>query len=86
MSLAERFENERINKTYRRIDDIHSLDWYIGYNEEDEKSLVLITNGEYKKYESTKFIFVKLEKRVDNKMYLSSLSQFSYFFIYVLFI
>lgn len=71
MSLAERFENERINKTYRRIDDIHSLDWYIGYNEEDEKSLVLITNGEYKKYESTKFIFAKLEKRVDNKMYLS---------------
>lgn len=71
MSLAKRFENERINKTYRRIDDIHSLDWYIGYNEEDEKSLVLITDGEYKKYESTKFIFVKLEKRVDNKMYLS---------------
>ena len=39
MSLAERFENERINKTYRRIDDIHSLDWYIGYNEEDETKI-----------------------------------------------
>lgn len=71
MTLAERFENEKINRTYRRVDEIHNLDWYIGYNEEDKKSLVLIVNGEFKKYESTKFILVKLEKRVDEKMYLS---------------
>ncbi len=71
MTLAKRFENEKINRTYRRVDEMHNLDWYIGYNEEGKKSLVLIVNGEFKKYESTKFILVKLEKRVDEKMYLS---------------
>jgi len=71
LNLAERFENERKNKTYRRVDEKHSLDWYIGYNEDDQKSLVLIVRGELRKFESTKFILVKIEKRVDEKVYLS---------------
>lgn len=71
MSLKERFESERQNKTFRRIDDKHNLDWFIGYNEDDKKQLVLVTCGVLSKVESTKFIISKLEKRIDDKLSLS---------------
>lgn len=71
MDLSEKFEKEKISKTYRRFDEIHKFDWFIGYNEEENKSLVVVTNGEFIKFESTKIINVKLEKRIDNKISLS---------------
>lgn len=86
MDLIDRFENEKKNKTYRRIDDKHKLDWYIGYNENEKKSLILIINDKFIKFESTKIIDSKLEKRIDGKLMLSfSLIDENYIDIYIKF-
>ena len=69
MNIFEKFENEK--RTYRRFDDTHPLEWYIGYDEEEKKSLVLVTKGEYIKYESTNFISVNIQSREDNNLALS---------------
>ncbi len=71
MNLCEKFENEKETKTYRRYDEIHKFDWFVGYNENNNKSLVLVIIGEFTKFESTKIINVRLEKRIDNKLSLS---------------
>jgi hypothetical protein len=71
LNLCEKFENEKETKTYRRYDEIHKFDWFVGYNENNNKSLVLVIIGEFTKFESTKIINVRLEKRIDNKLSLS---------------
>lgn len=71
MNLKEKFENEKDYRTYRRIDDKHIYDWFVGYSEIGNKCIVLINNGKYIKFESTKFIRTNFEKRVDGKFILS---------------
>ena len=86
MELLERFENEKKTKTFRRIDNNHNLDWYIGYDENSKKAVALIINDYFIEFDSTKIIKVKLEKRIDGKLILTfSLIDERYIDIYLKF-
>ena len=85
MDLLEKFENERAKKTFRRIDESHTFDWFVGYNEIGNKCLVLISKGEVVTFDSTKFIKVTITKRIEDEksMLIFELTDNMYTEIYI---
>ena len=47
--LKEKFELGRKNKTTRRVDEIHPLDIFVGYNEDGFPRMVITDIGHIKK-------------------------------------
>ncbi|MPQ44066.1 PD-(D/E)XK motif protein [Clostridium tarantellae] len=63
-----RFEQEKPDKTFRRIDDNHKLDIYLGYSEDNCATMVITAKGKIRHVESSKAIDIKLFKK-NNKEY-----------------
>ena len=61
--LKEKFELGRKNKTTRRVDEIHPLDIFVGYNEDGFPRMVITDIGHIKKIESSKSIDVKIYRK-----------------------
>ena len=57
----------REDSSYTRIDSNHPFEWYLGYDEVNSKSLLLISEVQPPEYKSTKNIRLKIGKREDNK-------------------
>lgn len=56
---------------YKRIDAEHPLDWYIGFENTSQKSLLLVSNFEPKGTHSSKSVDVSVRQRGDGKWALS---------------
>lgn len=56
---------------YIRIDDIHPLDWYIGNEEINQKTILLITNNDPGSISSSKSIIASTAQRHDGKWAIS---------------
>ena len=69
--IKKKFELGKINNTYRRIDNEHHLNIFIGYSENGLQSMVITVDGKCKSIESSKAIEVKLFKKSNNETNLS---------------
>ncbi len=56
---------------YKRIDNIHPLEWYIGYEDIDQKTILLITHDEYTNIQSSKSIIATIRQRQDGRWAIS---------------
>lgn len=68
--IESKFEQERDNHTYRRIDAEHPISIYLGYNNKGYKSMVITEQGIDVNVASTKIIEATLTKRPDQKLSL----------------
>lgn len=71
MELQEKFLAGKDKHTYQRIDSDHLVDFFLGYNDDGNMSMVLIEFGKIEKVKSSKMIDVKLGKREDGRLALS---------------
>lgn len=69
--VKAKFENEKKTRTFRRIDDEHQLDIFLGYNEEGKPTMIIIVGGKEVNIESSRSIEVKLFKRDDSRLSIS---------------
>lgn len=70
--IKNKFENFYNSKeNFIRINATHPIDIYLGVNDFQQKSLVIIANGDISEIESSRFIKTEIRKREDNKIYLS---------------
>ncbi len=69
--LKKRLEECKNTNSYKRIDSLHPLDIYLGYDSNGKKSLVIVVTGEINEIESTKMIEVEITRRTDKKVNLS---------------
>lgn len=70
-NLSYKFEDGKENRTYKRIDENHNLDIFIGYNNNNKPTMILIEHGDIYNVESSQCIEVNLHKRVDGKITIS---------------
>ncbi|SHJ73891.1 Putative PD-(D/E)XK family member [Clostridium amylolyticum] len=56
---------------FKRIDDTHPLEWYIGYEDINQKTLLLVTNFKPSNIASSKSIIASTGQRIDGKWALS---------------
>lgn len=52
---------------YKRIDDTHPLEWYIGYEDINQKTMLLVTNNDPCNISSSKSIITTTGQRQDGK-------------------
>ncbi|QES75846.1 PD-(D/E)XK motif protein [Clostridium diolis] len=71
MVVKAKFENEKKTRTFRRIDDEHQLDIFLGYNEEGKPTMIIIVGEKEVTIESSRSIEVKLFKRDDSRLSIS---------------
>lgn len=71
MDLNTIFEIGRERKTYRRIDESHKVNIFLGYNNDGNMSLVITENTFPRSFKSSELIEVLLKKREDGKFALS---------------
>lgn len=71
MKLQDKFLAGKDNHTYQRIDSDHSVNFFLGYNDSGNMSMVLIEFGKIEKVKSSKMIDVNLGKREDGRLVLS---------------
>lgn len=71
IELLKKFQNEEKSKTYRRVDEDHQLDIYVGIDDKNRKTLTLVSVGDILQYTSSQLIEVDMAKRMDNKVALS---------------
>lgn len=71
MELQDKFLAGKDNYTYQRIDSDYLVNFFLGYNDNGNMSMVLIEFGKIEKVKSSKMIDVKLGKREDGKLVLS---------------
>lgn len=70
--IKNKFENFYNTKdNFIRINATHPIDIYLGITDFQQKSLVIIANGNINDIESSRFIKTEIRKREDNKIYLS---------------
>lgn len=69
--IKNRFEELKELNSYKRIDENHPLDVYIGFDETNKKSLAIVLDGEIIQLDSTKMITTRVYKRKDNKLNIS---------------
>lgn len=69
--LKMKFEECKNTNSYKRIDSLHPLDIYLGYDSYGKKSIVIVITGEISEIESTKMIEVQVTRRTDEKVNLS---------------
>lgn len=73
------FFEESLTKAYKRINSFHPVDIYLGYNQAEEMSMVIIESGSCSKVEPSRAIHVNLEKREDGRLKLEfSLKEISF--------
>lgn len=70
-SVREKFEICSCNNGYKRFNDAHPIDIYIGLNEKHQKSLIIVSSGNIEDVESSRMINVCLSQREDNRLALS---------------
>lgn len=56
---------------YKRIDDTHPLEWYIGYEDINQKAILLVTNNNPGNISSSKSIIASTGRRQDGKWAIS---------------
>lgn len=71
MNLEEIFKKGATNNTYRRIDSDYRVNVFLGYNEENQMSMVITEYGKEAKISSSKIISIHLQRREDQKLALS---------------
>lgn len=71
MNIADKFEQGRDKHTYQRIESQYQTNFFLGYNDDGNMSIVLIENGRYERVKSSKFIDVNMRKRDDGKIVLT---------------
>lgn len=69
--IKDKFEECKGTNSFKRVDSNHPVDLYVGYNEKNQKTFVVIANSSEEYVESSKLIEVKLSKRADGKLSLS---------------
>ena len=69
--IKEKFDALKNHKGYIRINSTHPIDIYLGINELNQKSFVIITSGEIEEIESSKLINTDIRKREDDRVYIS---------------
>lgn len=70
--LMERWEDMPIyGGGFRRIDDMHPLEWYIGYEEINQKTLLLIADNDPGNISSSKSIIASTGQRQDGRWAIS---------------
>lgn len=69
--IKEKFDALKNHKGYIRINSTHPIDIYLGINELNQKSFVIITYGEIEEIESSKLINTDIRKREDGRVYIS---------------
>lgn len=60
--IKEKFNIEKENKTFRRINEIHPLDIFIGYNERNNPTMIISVEGKERVIQSSQAIQVNLYK------------------------
>ncbi|KZL93937.1 PD-(D/E)XK motif protein [Clostridium magnum] len=56
---------------YKRIDETHPLEWYIGYEDINQKTILLLTDNDPGNISSSKSIIASTGQRVDGKWAIS---------------
>lgn len=69
--VKEKFKNEQSTRTFRRIDEYHPLDIFIGYNNQNNPTMIITVNSQKMDIESSHSIEVKLYKKGENQINLS---------------
>ncbi len=69
--IKEKFDALKNHKGYIRINSTHPIDIYLGLNELNQKSFVIITSGELENIESSKLINAVIRQREDGRIYIS---------------
>ena len=69
--IKEKFDSLKSYKGYVRINSTHPVDIYLGLNELNQKSFVIITSGEAENIESSKLINAVIRQREDGRIYIS---------------
>ncbi|MBB6698359.1 PD-(D/E)XK motif protein [Clostridium algidicarnis] len=58
--IKEKFQLEKENNTFRRVDRNHHIDIFLGYNEKGFATMVIITEGNIQKIDSSRSIEVRM--------------------------
>lgn len=71
MKLKDKFEIGKEKHTYQRIDSEYMSDVYLGYNQENNMTMVIVEVGKPAKVKSSNIIEVRFGERQDKKIALS---------------
>lgn len=66
-----KIENEKLTRTYRRVDEDHPIDIYLGYSEENFPSMSISLEGRPIKINSSSAIQVELKKKNETSINLT---------------
>ena len=69
--VKEKFDNEKKTKTFRRIDENHPLNIFLGYNDENKPTMIITLKGKKIDIESSHLIEIKLYRKDDKHINLS---------------
>lgn len=69
--LEYKFESGKENYSHIRVDSNHILDIYVGYNQNNQMSMIITEIGEVKDIQSSKCIDVKIYEKFPNKVSIS---------------
>ena len=71
MDITEKFKKGVESRTYQRIDPSYRVNIFVGYNDDGRMSMVITEQGKPEKVKSSKYIDVRMLRRVDGKIALS---------------
>lgn len=71
MVIMNKIENEKLTRTYRRVDEEHPVDIYLGYSEENFPSMSISLEGRPIKVDSSSAIQVELKKKNETNINLT---------------
>ncbi|MDU5110578.1 MAG: PD-(D/E)XK motif protein [Clostridium sp.] len=71
MIIMDKFESEKVTRTYRRVDENHPLDIYLGYSEDNFPSMSIYLYGRPIKVNSSNAIQVELKKKNETSINLT---------------
>lgn len=69
--IKEKFDFEKENKTFRRVDENHTLDIFIGYNENNNPTMFITVIGRETVVQSSQAIQVNTYKKDNEKIRIS---------------
>ncbi|WP_168354969.1 PD-(D/E)XK motif protein [Clostridium sartagoforme] len=67
----DKIENEKLTRTYRRVDEDHPVDIYLGYSEDNFPSMSIYLEGRPVKVNSSSAIEVELRKKNETSVNLT---------------
>ncbi|TGY41128.1 PD-(D/E)XK motif protein [Clostridium sartagoforme] len=71
MLIMDKIENEKLTRTYRRVDEDHPVDIYLGYSEDNFPSMSIYLEGRPVKVNSSSAIEVELRKKNETSVNLT---------------